>query len=259
MKAPTPAEIETLHRQLGEIPALYADLPTIDEPDRAAGGEPNDEPGHAAPAPSPPINLTVVHLADTRLKAGWRHHNPGRCATIERFGVLPALMWWTLYVEGRMTTLGATPPPTADPATVDSECAWLQAAHLFVLAQPWARLLCRDVHRIHTRLTETVTGKREYIPRCGTCPNTILDPQDAGSWYKCSTCNREYTPGSMSDLGRRQPPLPGKQIAALLGIPWSTFRNWDDRGLLKAERRDGKGRKLYALADAKRVHERVRT
>lgn len=259
MKRPTPRQIEDLHRHLTNIPHLYAQLPTLDEPDRGTAGEPNDEPGHTNPSPTPPVNLTVIHLADTRLKAGWRTHNPGRVATIDRFGTLPALMWWTLYLEARMHDTGTIPPEGQDPATVDTECAWLTAAEPFTLAQPWAAIHCHDIDRIHTRLTEAVTGKREFIPRCGTCPNTILEPRDNATWYKCSTCNREYTPGAMVDLGRRQPPLPGKQIAALLGIPWSTFRNWDDRGLLKAERRDSKGRKLYALADAKRVKERVRT
>lgn len=254
-------EIVEYSLHLTEIPQLYRQLPTIDEPERPDAGEANDAAPGTEPGSRAPLNLAVIHLEDTRYKTGWRAHDPGRVASIHRFGVLPSLTWWTQYIDQVMGERDVIRPVQANPATVATECAWLTDVTTFVLAQPWAVTCVRDIGAIHDRLADTVTGKQRWIPKCGTCATngrrSTLEPQDDGSWYKCPHCNREYTPGSMSDLGRRQPPMLGRTIAEQLDIPWSTFRNWDGN-LIHPVRRDSKGRKLYNLADALRIKERVR-
>ena len=257
-----PAEVRALTDHLGQIPDLYGQLPTIDEPDRTDPGEPNDTGGTSTkPGSSAPLNLTVVHLTDTRHKPGWRRHDPGRVATIHRLGTLPALYWWTQTIEPCLAAAGVTIPDHTKIATVASECAWLAQVTTFVLAQPWAPLYVRDIAKIQQRLTEAATGTREWTPRCGQCAVDSkvvdLEPQDEGAWWKCPHCSKEYTPGAMSDLGRRQPPLPADQIAAALSISETTIRVWKIRGYLTPAKHD-RGRPLYHLADVRRVKERVR-
>lgn len=258
-----PAEIRALTDHLGQIPRLYGQLPTIDEPDRSDPGEPNDAGGTSTkPGSSAPLNLTVVHLTDTRHKPGWRRHDPGRVATIHRFGTLPALYWWTQTIEPALADAHVAIPDHTEVATVATECAWLAQVTTFVLAQPWAPLYVRDIAAIHDRLAQATTGRGPgFIPRCDRCARdgkaVRLEPQDDGSWWKCPKCSKEHTPGSSIDLGRRQPPLPADQIAAALSISETTIRVWKIRGYLTPAKHD-RGRPLYHLADVQRVKERVR-
>lgn len=257
------SEIRALPEHLTAIPTLYSQLPAIDEPDRTDAGDTNDA-GHTdrKPGSAAPLNLTVVHLTDTRQKRGWRHHNPGNVPTIQRLGTLPALFWWTqLVLPPMLERAGVEIPPQVDPATVETECAWLAQVQPFVLAQPWAPMFVRDIAQLHAKLEQTSTGKTEFIPRCDTCALqgrvVKLDPQDDASWYKCPHCNKEFTPSRSGDLARRQPPLPGAVIAGALGISESTIRMWKLRGYLAPAKHEH-GRPLYHLADVQRVNERVR-
>lgn len=272
-KGPTRAQLTQLAAALGidndtptddapdpSIPDLYRQLPRLDDqqPTDDPATDSSDDRAVHTPGPRVPINLTAYHLTSPDLKPGWRQHNPERVATIHRFGVLPALTWWTLAIEGRMLALRVTPlPHPGGPATVDTECDWLAGSHPFTLAQPWAVVYVRDLLRVHDTLLEAVTGKKKFRPRCADCHHE-LEPQDDGAWWKCPQpqCGRDYTPRSgLQDLGRRQPPMTGREIAATLRLPWSTLRTWDERGLIRAEGRDSRGRKTYYLADVKRVRD----
>lgn len=252
-----PERIVKLKAHLAEIPELYGNLPAIDE--MVSGGGSGESHSGKTTGSAAPLNLEVVHLADQRFKRGWREHNPGQVATIERFGTLPALMWWTEYFADRMLQVpGVKVPAQADPATVGSECSWLAEAIMWILTNEWAPVFASDMERLHTRLS-AANGVRLFVPHCGTC-DSVLEERDSGNWYRCPDrqCGRTYTQSSgLGELGRRQPPIPGKQIAALLQIPWSTLRKWDERGVITAARRDSRGRKLYHLADVKRARERV--
>lgn len=271
MKTPRPLtkpELEALRAVLTEddqgdaetdrpdtISSLYHRLPTIYEPSHTDGA-PNDDTSANNPGSVALINLAVYHLRDGRQKTGWRQHNPGKNATIHRFGVLPSLSWWTSYIDARMRDAGLNPPPLAGTATVTGEADWLAAVLPFVLVQPWSMVFGRDMLRIHDRLTETVTGKRKFVPKCADCHDQRLEPQDDETWWKCPNCGRDYMPkNGLHDLGRRQPPLTGREIADTLRLPWSTLRTWDERGLIRPEGRDHRGRKLYYLADVKRVRD----
>jgi len=252
-------EVQDLTEHLQDIPALYGQLPTLDEPDRLAEGEPNDDGAHTAPGSRAPINLTTVQLTDTRIKLAWRAHDPGRTATIHRMGTLPMLVWWTDSIARQQLEKGMTIQPLANPATVATECAWLRNASTFALAQPWATVYVRDIAKLHNMLMEATTGKREpWVPRCSACGDT-LHARDDQSWYECSGCGKNFTPGSMIDLGRRQPAMTGAEIAAALGISPSTITTWRSRKLIQPARHDKHGRPLYYLADVVRIKERVRT
>lgn len=255
-------EIRALPEHLTQIPKLYAELPMLDERNTTNTGEPNDQgktdrkPGSAAP-----LNLTVVHLVDNRFKPGWRRHDPGRVATIHRFGTLPALVWWVDTLTTVMTEARVPYPDRTDPATVASECAWLAQVQPFVLAQKWAAMFVRDIAELQSTLEQSSTGKVEFVPRCDQCAldgrSVRLDPKDDASWWKCPACNKEFTPSRSGDLARRQPPLPGAEIAAVLGISEKTIRTWKHRGFIAPAGHDH-GRPLYHLADVQRVKERVR-
>lgn len=255
-------EIRALPEHLAHIPNLYGQLPTITEPDRSDPGEPNDQ-GKAdrKPGSAAPLNLTVVHLTDTRFKPGWRRHDPGRVATIDRFGTLPALVWWVDTITMAMAEAHVPHPARTDPATVASECAWLLEVQQFVLAQQWAALFVRDIAGLQSKLEQSSTGKVEFVPRCDQCAlagrNVRLDPKDEASWWKCPDCGKEFTPSRSGDLARRQPPLTGAEIAAALGISEATIRTWKSRGYI-APAAHQQGRPLYHLADVQRVNERVR-
>lgn len=82
--------------------------------------------------------------------------------------------------------------------------------------------------------------------------------RDDVSWFECPACQKQYTPGTMVDLGRRQPPMSGEELAAILGVSPSTITTWRSRKLISPARRDSHGRPLYYLADVLRVKERVR-
>jgi len=249
-------EVTALSEHLAQIPELYAQLPTIDEPDRPEPGEPNDDGGHVQPGSRAPINLTVVQLTDTKLAS--RRHDPGRVASIHRLGALPTLVWWSDAMARQMLQRHVEFAPLANPATVASECAWLAKIGTFALAQPWAPLYVRDIAALRASLEEATTGKREpWVPRCSKCSN-VLKARDEASWYECPSCGKQYTPGTMVDLGRRQPPMPASEIAKALGISPSTITTWRDRDLIIPARRDHRGRPLYYLADVLRVKERVR-
>ncbi len=249
-------EIEDLPKQLVEIAEFYEQLPTLDELDRDTSTA-GDEGGGHKPGPAAPINLTVLHLTDTRTKRGWRTQDPGRVATIHRFGVLPALMWWVQLIEALADRNGVQVPghPDGD-ATVATECAWLTEVQPFILAQPGAVIFVRDIARIHAALDTAVSGNYEFKPRCGTC-SRILTATDDGS-YSCSGCGRVYSIHNMVDLGRRHPPMLAREITKTLKLGTSTIRQWERRGLITPVKRNSQGRKLYSLADALRLKERVR-
>lgn len=274
-------ETIALTENLAAIPVLYSQLPTIDEPDRPLQGEPNDAGGHTAPGSGVPINLTVIQLTDERVATlRWRRHDPGKTASIHRLGVLPMLVWWTDSIARQMQRRRVEVSELADPATVASECAWLTEVAQFALAQGWAPLFVRDIAACKARLDEAVTGKREpWVPRCLKCNNTLTEHVDEGKWYECvivwekvkeaietedaewkivKGCGKDYTHGALVDLGRRQPPMLGEDIAKVLGIAQSTITTWRHRKLITPARRDNQGRPLYYLADVMRVKERVR-
>lgn len=256
----TREELEDLPRQLAEIPKLYSELPTIDErvptagEDTANGGNTDRKPGSNAP-----LNLNVLHLTDVRIKPrGWRTHNPGQVATIHRLGVLPALIWWVQLVEALADRAGVDVPDHPDgDATVATECAWLTETLRLILAQPGSAMFVRDIAQLHAELDKTARATFEFQPRCGTCAR-VLAADDQGG-YRCSGCRRTYTPKSMIDLGRRHPPMLAREIAKTLGIAPGTIRTWEHRGLIAAVKRNHQGRKLYSLADAMRIKERIRT
>lgn len=255
----TREELEDLPRQLAEIPTLYDQLPTLDERARITDNSAGDS-GHTdrKPGSKAPLNLTVLHLTDTRHKpAGWRTHNPRRVATIHRLGTLPALVWWTQLIEALASEKGVGTPATAATATVATECAWLTSVLPLILAQPAAAMFVRDIARLHAELDKAATGTYEFRPRCGTCAR-VLQADDQGG-YSCSACHRTYTPQKMIDLGRRHPPMLAREIAKTLNIAPATIRTWEHRGLITAVKRNHQGRKLYSLADAMRIKERVRT
>lgn len=255
----TKEELEDLPRQLAEIPRLYDELPTIDEHTQQTDSTGNDA-GHTdrKPGSKAPLNLNVLHLTDTRYKPhGWRTHNPGRIATIHRLGTLPALIWWVQLVEALAQDKGVTTPEhPAGNATVETECAWLTETLQLVLAQPGRDMFVRDIARLHAELDRAAAGTYEFQPRCGTC-SRILHPADDGT-YSCRVCRRIYTPKTMIDLGRRHPPMPARDIAKTLNIAPATIRSWEHRGLITSVKRNHQGRKLYALADAMRLKERLR-
>jgi len=254
----TREELEDLPRQLAEIPTLYAELPTLDEPARGAGQDTNDE-GHTdrKPGSKAPLNLNVLHLTDVRYKTrGWRNHNPGRVATIHRLGTLPALVWWTQLIEALAEDAGVQVPAHPEGgATVATECAWLAEVLQLILAQPGRDMFVRDIARLHAELDKATSGSYEFQPRCGTC-SRVLVPADEG--YECRGCKRTYTPTTMIDLGRRHPPMLAREIAKTLNIAPATIRVWEHRGLIASVKRNHQGRKLYSLADAMRIKERIR-
>lgn len=256
-----PSELLDHPQHLAEIPDLYRQLPAIDEPDRADQGEPNDDPRPAGGTYRAPINLTSWHLKDWRIKHGWHDHNPADSTTIDRFGVGPSLRWWVQAIANTMPATVARPDlPTG--RDIPALAGWLTDVTTYVYAQPWAAVHVRDIAAIHARLTETVTGRKPWIPCCGQCARdgrrVTLHPQDDGSWYWCGHCGKTYMPGTLGNLGRQQPPMTGQEIAQQLDIPWSTVRRWNHAGLLAPVKRNRAGRKLYHLADALRVKERVR-
>lgn len=254
----TREELEDLPRQLADIPRLYDALPTLDEPtsspDQGSGdsGHTDRKPGSKAP-----LNMTVLHLTDTRYKPrGWRTHNPRRTATIHRLGTLPTLVWWTQLLDAFAAERGVQVDTHPDTATVATECEWLVKQLQLILAAPGADMFVRDIARLHAELDQAATGTWEFKPRCGTC-SRVLQADDHGG-YSCTGCRRTYTPKSMIDLGRRHPPMLARDIAKTLGIAPPTIRSWEHRGLIAAVKRNHQGRKLYSLADAMRIKERVR-
>ena len=259
----TPNRIDQLTDHLARIPALYDQLPTIDEPDRPDPGDPNDQ-GKTShkPGSSAPLNLTAVHLTDHRTRrVGWWLHNPDRQPTIARFGTQPSLLWWTEAVTARAAAqnVDLNPPARLD---VPSLLAWLTDARTFILAQPWAGLYADDIAELHQRLEQASTGRGpEFVPRCDQCALNgrvvKLEPRDEESWWKCPACNEEFTPKTAGDLARRQPPLPADEVAAAAGISPATIRTWKARRLIAPAKHDH-GRPLYHLADVLRVKERVR-
>ena len=256
-------QIDQLTGHLAGIPALYQNLPTIDEPDRPDPGDPNDQ-GKTdhKPGSSAPLNLTVVHLADHRTRrVGWWRHDPDRQPTIARFGVQPSLLWWTDAVRARAAAQNVQLDEPAD-TTVPTLVAWLVAARPFILAQPWAAVYAADIAALHSRLEQATTGRGpEFIPRCDRCALdgkvVRLEPQDEQSWWKCPTCSKEFTPSTAGDLARRQPPLPAEEVAAAAGISASTITTWKQRRIIAPAKHD-RGRPLYHLADVLRAKERIR-
>jgi len=252
-------EIRTLRHLLdGDGPDtladLYARLPAATEPARPDLGEPNDTPHRGGYGSKALINLAVHHLRDQELKSGWRALDPTRAPIITRLGVVPALLWWCHTIRQRMTAARVTPPAGPEAASVDAASGWLAGVLPFVLAQPWAPILVRDLFTIRDRMAAIVTGKRPYRPRCVDCPGVHLEPQDEASWWKCPNCGRDYTPQTgLGDLGRRQPPATAREIAGVLQISAGTIRTWKHRGLITTAGRDSRGRSLYYLADVKRI------
>lgn len=236
------------------LAGLYGRLPAATDPARPDVGEPNDVPARSTPGSRALINLAVHHLRDQTLKTGWRALDPTRAAIITRLGVVPSLVWWCHSVRDQMATARLTPPAGPTAATVDAAAAWLAQVLPFVLAQPWAPVLARDLFTIRDRLAAIVTGKKPYRPRCLDCCNVHLEPQDEASWWKCPHCGRDYTPQTgLGDLGRRQPPMSAHDLAALLQISPSTIRTWKHRSLITTAGHDVHSRSLYYLADAKRI------
>ncbi len=262
-RALRPAQIDELTTHLARIPALYANLPTIDEPDRGDPGDPNDAgTSGRKPSSAAPVNLTAIHLTDTRThRVGWWAHNPDRTPTIARFGAWPTLHWWTTAIHAQAATAGVTldPPPEAG---IQNAITWLTNARTFILAQRWADIYAADIAELHDRLEQASTGHGpEFVPRCDRCALNgrvvKLEPRDDQSWWKCPACNKEFTPGTAGDLARRQPPLPADEVAAAAGISPATIRTWKLRRLIAPAKHDH-GRPLYHLADVLRVKERVR-
>ncbi len=257
------AEIDELTSHLARIPALYQNLPTIDEPDRQDPGDPNDQ-GKAThkPGSSAPLNLTAVHLTDTRTRrVGWWTHQPEHTPTIARFGTRPTLTWWTEAIQSRAAAANVTLDPIDD-HTVTGLIDWLTHQRTFILAQPWARIYADDIAALHHRLERASTGAGpEFVPRCDQCALdgkvVKLEPRDEQSWWKCPKCNKEFTPHTAGDLARRQPPLPADEVAAAAGISPSTITTWKSRRLIAPAKHD-RGRPLYHLADVLRVKERIR-
>lgn len=255
----TVEEIRTLRDLLsGDGPDtlanLYGRLPAATEPAQPDLGEPNDTPHRGGYGSQALINLTVHHLRDQEMKTGWRNLDPTRAPIITRLGVVPALAWWCRKVQARMTAARLDPPAGPGSATINDEAAWLAGVLPFILAQPWAPILARDLFTIRDRMVAIVTGKQPFRPRCLDCRSVHLEPQDEASWWKCPNCGRDYTPQTgLGDLGRRQPPMPAREIAAVLQISPGTIRTWKHRGLITTAGHDPHGRSLYYLADAKRI------
>lgn len=259
VKPLTVEEIRTLRDILdgdgpNTIASLYSRLPQTTEPATPDRGEPNDIPARGTPGSRALINLAVHHLRDQELKTGWRDLDPTRAPIITRLGVVPALLWWCRKVHDKMAAARLNPPAGPGSATINDETAWLAGVLPFILAQPWAPVLAHDMFTIHERLTAIVTGKQPFRPRCLDCRGVHLEPQDGASWWKCPNCGRDYTPTTgLGDLGRRQPPMPAREIATVLQVSPGTIRTWKHRGLISTAGKDSRGRSLYYLADAKRI------
>jgi len=255
----TAEEIRTLRDLLsGDGPDtlanLYGRLPAATESAQPDLGEANDVPHRGGYGSQALINLTVHHLRDQEMKTGWRNLDPTRAPIITRLGVVPALAWWCRKVQARMTAARLDPPAGPGSATINDEAAWLAGVLPFILAQPWAPILARDLFTIRDRMVAIVTGKQPFRPRCLDCRSVHLEPQDEASWWKCPNCGRDYTPQTgLGDLGRRQPPMPAREIAAVLQISPGTIRTWKHRGLIATAGHDPRGRSLYYLADVTRV------
>lgn len=228
----------------------------------------NGETGTAAPSEGrrgkpgsrPPLNLTVIHITDTRHKPGWDGLDPRVDVVVDRFGVLPALESWTRLVRDEMMMAGVPWPDMLEVPTVGGEAGWLLATMDFSLAHEWVVELADDVRRLTSQLMAVLGERREYRPRCREIAcGAKLDPMDNATWYSCPSCGRDYTiDADLKALGQVQPAMTGREVADALGIPWATLRKWVERGILTHTGRDAKGRKVYDLDAVRRVAERVR-
>ncbi|MDO5533217.1 MAG: MerR family DNA-binding transcriptional regulator [Propionibacteriaceae bacterium] len=256
-------EIEALREHLDRIPDRHtrASHMTTTTGTPEPGERPAGKPGSRAP-----LNLAVVHLADTRHKPGWHGLDPQAQAVTSRFGVLPSLELWVRHVRDHMSNTGTTYPPLAARPTVATECRWLADTLTYTLAHEWAPTLADDIRHLDSQLGAILGERPEYRPRCRVlgCQNTDgtrtpLEPHDNATWYACPACGRQYTlAADLKALGQTQPAMTGPEVAQALGLSKHTIRSWASRGLLTHEGRDHKGRKVYDLDLVRRTAQRTR-
>jgi hypothetical protein len=221
---------------LEQIPDLYENLP------RYSGIGHGQTEIRTQPKSTPPLKLEIADLTDTRKKPGWRHHDPGQIASIDRFGVLPSFAWWTATFAAELAAALQPCPAQADPATVRSECAWLANMSSWISETIYADLFCHDIQAVFQKLSaNSNTGISR--PRCDKCPDhPVLIPKDRGTWHECPACKHQYTPNrKMQNL------VTVRQAVEITGTPEGTIRSWITRKRLMPAGKTSRGKDLYNL------------
>lgn len=205
-----------LEQHLDDLPGLH-DLLLANENLLLAQGERGaDDPGARYPA-----DLDVIDLANDRPKwladYGQRDDQAERarfarvvCGGQRRHGVLQELAGWVRLADGEMHDEGASHVTPADHPTVATEAGWLRLHLDWVQRQPWAEELATDVAGM-VRDLHALVGDR-----------ALADELVWGTMRHC---------------------------AQVTGIPFETIRTWTKRGILEHVGLDGRGVKLYLIAD----------
>lgn len=303
---------DQLRRNLGELPELYALLPTFLLP----GTRASDDDRHAVGGnPSrPTVNLDVADLLDTREKDAerkrtdydidrratrWRDGNGKMTGSpaARRRGILPTLSSWVLMVDedldgtagyvspwvreaccgacfvvfaGQSETHGCCvgslrPHPWGD-RTVSGECSYLLSHLDWIVDQQWSDEIAADVKKMAADLRRETRQPIEEAPLpCLYCGWQMQGMGDFDTerhrypWYRCTGCRKSITTQAELDRVQRKAndTVTLRYAAEELSRPFSTLREWKQRGWIQPLGKDSRGH-VYSLAAIRKVGDSVR-
>jgi predicted RNA-binding Zn-ribbon protein involved in translation (DUF1610 family) len=126
-----------------------------------------------------------------------------------------------------------TRPPVPD------ECAWLTQHATWIVEQNpsdpddnWPEDIITDLRRLLADI-QTITGELEkpvkmtcLKPGCGW----PVQPQDGGTWFKCTGCGKSSSRLELHRIAERKQPKTLTELAAPTGLSIITLRRYEDAG-----------------------------
>lgn len=139
------------------------------------------------------------------------------------------------------------------PPTIVTETRYI-ATHLDWLAQQrWFDELADDIARIRRDLRDAVRERDPLPLHCTICPDGRVEAMDNGSWFRCTSCDHNWSRVEVWRLYERQQPMSLAECAESMGRPVKTLHHWKAQGWLgKPVGRDARGA-LYRLGDVQRA------
>ena len=239
-----------LRDSLRDLPERLATATALLAGEKLGGG---GDSAHPVPTSRPPLNLAVIDLT----RRGRVHDDPIAHMTTRSAGVVTMLASWTRLAHGEMLdTDTATTEPATHP-TGATECAWLLRHIVWILAQQWVTEFAEDVAIADRDVRAALHERREYLPRCDRC-GYRLEAMDAGSWYRCTGCQRVIDHwAELKRLAEIQPPMTLPELSAAINVPLKTLHDWHRRGLI-APAGDAKRGRRFDVWQARQVKANLR-